>query len=212
MHSEHRGFADVLVYEPDTEDWWRVVPADVVIRAAIRGPAQNGSDLIAWALPLANQPSETQRRILERIPELTIMTDNQNETPESTAPEGKSKVQVDNAVDNTIQLARAKRMQRLVLMGEWLAEHEQQMKVIQSVFCAAVSNWYDDEGEEADSQLLHEIIDAIHLYMEVTGSLRRNCFCPKAEYDGILYMHDGLEPNKTVQEIINLKEALQCSD
>lgn len=211
MHSDAPGFADVLVYEPDHEDWWRVVPSDVTIRAAIRGPAQNGSDLIAWALPLVNQPTETQKRILERLPELTIMTDEQTETPDPVAAQPESKAMVDNAVDKTVRLAKVKRMQRLVLKGEWLDRYEQQMKVIQSVFCDALSDWYDDESEEADERFTHQIIDAVHLYMEVARSLRVNCFCPKSEYDGILYMHDGLEENKTVTEVVNVKEAFKCS-
>jgi len=108
-----------------------------------------------------------------------------------------------------VRLAKVKRMQRLVLKGEWLDRYEQQMKVIQGVFCDALSDWYDDESEEADERFTHQIIDAVHLYMEVARSLRVNCFCPKTEYDGILYMHDGVEENKTVTEVVNVKETLK---
>jgi len=57
------GWLYVQVYQPDEEDWWGSVPPDVPIRAAIRKAARNGEDLIGYALPLRNQPSELQRHI-----------------------------------------------------------------------------------------------------------------------------------------------------
>ena len=57
------GWSDVMVFQPDDEDWWDNLPSDVAIRAAIRGPARNGNDLIGYALPLRNQPSELQEHI-----------------------------------------------------------------------------------------------------------------------------------------------------
>jgi hypothetical protein len=57
------GWLYVQVYQPDEEDWWDSVPPDVPIRAAIRKAARNGEDLIGYALPLRNQPSELQRHI-----------------------------------------------------------------------------------------------------------------------------------------------------
>ena len=57
------GWSDVMVFQPDDEDWWDDLPSDVSIRAAIRGPARNGDDLIGYALPLRNQPSELQEHI-----------------------------------------------------------------------------------------------------------------------------------------------------
>lgn len=57
------GWSYVQVYGPDDEDWWDQVPSDQSLRAAIRKPARNGEDLIGYALPLANQPSELQAYI-----------------------------------------------------------------------------------------------------------------------------------------------------
>lgn len=59
------GWHDVLVYEPDQEDWWGLLPSDARIRAAVRGPARNGEDLVGYALPLRNQPTELQVYIRE---------------------------------------------------------------------------------------------------------------------------------------------------
>ena len=100
MHSPIEGFADVIVFEPDHEDWWAIVPSTVPIRAAIRGPAQNGNDLIACALPLANQPSETQAAIKERTLTTPIMDQNKNEAEERQ------------------KQMHQERLQRLVLKGE----------------------------------------------------------------------------------------------
>jgi hypothetical protein len=57
------GWTDVQVYQPDEEDWWDNLPPDLPIRAAVRGPSRHGDDLIGYALPLRNQPSELQRHI-----------------------------------------------------------------------------------------------------------------------------------------------------
>jgi hypothetical protein len=57
------GWTDVQVYAPDEEDWWDNVPSDSCIRAAVRGPSRRGDDLIAYALPLRNQPSALQAYI-----------------------------------------------------------------------------------------------------------------------------------------------------
>lgn len=57
---------DVLVYQPDSpgENWWDLVPRGTVIRASIREPGKkNPKDLIAFALPLKNQPTATQELI-----------------------------------------------------------------------------------------------------------------------------------------------------
>jgi len=204
MHSDHKGFADVLVYEPDTEDWWRVVPSDVVIRAAIRGPAQNGSDLIAWALPLANQPTETQKRIKERIPELNTMT----EDAKTTAPEQDSAIVVDNVVDkaqSALVKQHARRLQRLILQGEWLEDHEQQLKVIQSTISHAMGEWYDDDSEECHATALFQMQDALMLLVDVIRDLRINCHCPDEQREGILYYHGF---RGAVTEVIDLNKEL----
>jgi len=209
MHAETEGFADVLVYEPDHEDWWRVVPSDVTIRAAIRGPAQNGSDLIAWALPLANQPTETQQRIKERIPELNIMPDDQAETPQPIAAQQESAVKVDNMVDNSkseLVKQQVKRLQRLVLQGEWLEEHEQQLKVIQSAIGHAMGEWYDDDSDDCHANAMYQMNDALMLFNEIIRDLRHGCFCPDEQREGILYYHGY---RNAVTEVININKEPQ---
>jgi hypothetical protein len=201
MHANTPGFADVLVYEPDHEDWWRVVPSDVVIRAAIRGPAQNGSDLIAWALPLANQPTETQQRIKERIPELNIMTDTKPEVPQES-----SAIEVDKVVDNSrseLVKQQARRLQRLILQGEWLENNEQQLKVIQSTVSHAMSEWYEDDSEDCHANALCQMQDALMLLVDVIRDLRYNCHCPDEQREGILYYHGF---RGAVTEVIDLNK------
>ena len=182
MHSEHKGFIDVLVYEPDNEDWWAIVPSTVPIRAAIRGPAQNGNDLIAWALPLANQPSETQAAIKERTLTTPIMEQNKKDT------------------DNTIKQAHRERLQRLVLRGEWLEKHETQLKVIQSAVVNAMSRWYDDEDPDCHETAIHEMNDALSLLTDIVRDLRYECFCPDKERKGALYYHGFMG---TVTEVVS---------
>lgn len=171
MHSEHQGFVDVLVYEPDNEDWWAIVPSTVPIRAAIRGPAQNGNDLIAWALPLANQPFETQAAIKERTLTTPIMDQNKNE-----------------AEDRQKEI-HCERMQRLIMKGEWLEKYEAQLKVIQSSVSNAMCRWYDDDSEECHSNAIFEMNDALSLFTDVVRELRYECFCPDEQRKGVLYYH-----------------------
>lgn len=63
------GWADALIYQPDDESWWDDLPPDANIRAALRRPARNGVDLIGYALPLRNQPSELQAHIQSLQPQ-----------------------------------------------------------------------------------------------------------------------------------------------
>jgi galactose-1-phosphate uridylyltransferase len=188
MHSPVEGFADVIVFEPDHEDWWAVVPSTVPIRAAIRGPAQNGNDLIAWALPLANQPSETQAAIKERTLTTPIMDQNK-------AEDEQRKLEM-----------HADRAQRLILKGEWLEQHETQLKVIQSTVVTAMGHWYDDDSEECHQAALLEMNDALSLLTDIVRDLRYECFCPDDERKGVLYYH-GFKGSVT--EVVNLikKEA-----
>ena len=204
MHSNTSDFADVLVYEPDNEEWWELVPADVAIRAAIRGPAQNGSDLIAWALPLANQPSETQNRIKERQPE-SVMSQNTI----TLAVEPESAKQVDNVVDkaqSALVKQHARRLQRLILQGEWLEDHEQQLKVIQSTISHAMSEWYDDDGEDCHANALFQMQDALMLLVDVIRDLRIKCHCPDESREGILYYHSF---NGGITEVVDLSKVPQ---
>ena len=185
LHSPDTNYNDVLVYEPDNEDWWDVVPSKMPIRVAVREPAQNGLDLIAWALPLANQPSELQAAIKERKPEIEVMIEKKPD-PALALQKG--------------QLTRA---QRLILQGEWLEKYEQQLKVVQSTVCNAMFDWYDDDSEDCDSTALNRMNDALHLLMDIGRDLRLACFCPDSNREGILYYHGYKD---SVTELMNLNK------
>jgi hypothetical protein len=198
---------DVLVYEPDAPDetWWDVLPRNTVIRAAIREPAKkNPKDLIAFALPLKNQPSATQKLLAQLMD--NDKADDQPNQPEPTDGdklEAQLKEEVEKKQRNTLLIQRSKRLQRLILMGEWLEKNESALKCIQSTICTSVFRWYDDNTEEADSTALHEMLDALHLSMDLIRDMRQKCWCPDTDCDGILYYTDGT--GKPV-EVINLNE------
>jgi hypothetical protein len=185
MHSPVEGFADVMVFEPDHEDWWAVVPSTVPIRAAIRGPAQNGNDLIAWALPLANQPSETQAAIKERTLTTPIMDQNKIDVEES------------------LKRIHHERLQRLILKGEWLEKHETQLKVIQSTVVSAMADWYDDDSETCHQDAIFQMNDALSLLTDIVRDLRYECFCPDEQRKGVLYYH-GFKG--AVTEVVNFNK------
>ena len=185
MHSPVEGFVDVMVFEPDNEDWWSIVPSNMPIRAAVRGPAQNGSDLIAWALPLANQPSELQAAIKAK----TLTTPVMDEV---------KKQQQDLAT-----AAHRSRLQRLVLRGEWLEKHEAQLKVIQSVIGTAMTNWYEDDSDECHEVALYQMNDALSLLTDIVRDLRYECFCPDEQRSGTLYYH-GFKG--AVTEVVNFNK------
>lgn len=185
MHSPIEGFADVMVFEPDHEDWWAVVPSTVPIRAAIRGPAQNGNDLIAWALPLANQPSETQAAIKERTLTTPIMDQNKID-----AEQRQKEMHQD-------------RLQRLVLKGEWLEKYETQLKVIQSTVVNAMGDWYDDDSDTCHQDAIFQMNDALSLLTDIVRDLRYECFCPDEQRKGVLYYH-GFKG--AVTEVVNFNK------
>jgi hypothetical protein len=185
MHSPVEGFADVIVFEPDHEDWWAIVPSTVPIRAAIRGPAQNGNDLIAWALPLANQPSETQAAIKECTLTTPIMDQNKNEAEERQ------------------KQMHQEKLQRLVLKGEWLEKHETQLKVIQSAVVSAISTWYDDDSESCHETAIFEMNDALSLLTDIVCNLRYECFCPDEQRKDVLYYHGFKD---AVIEVVNFNQ------
>jgi hypothetical protein len=185
MHSPVEGFADVMVFEPDHEDWWAVVPSTVPIRAAIRGPAQNGNDLIAWALPLANQPSETQAAIKERTLTTPIMDQNKID-----AEQRQKEMHQD-------------RLQRLVLKGEWLEKYDTQLKVIQSTVVNAMGDWYDDDSDTCHQDAIFQMNDALSLLTDIVRDLRYECFCPDEQRKGVLYYH-GFKG--AVTEVVNFNK------
>lgn len=196
------GWNDVLVYEPDVdgENWWDLVSRKSVIRVSIRGVAKNKQDLIGFALPLKNQPSELQALIAEkREVEEEKKEEIQPEPSEGDKLEALLKEDVEKKRRRQSMLANSKRLQRLVLMGEWLEKNESALKCIQSTITSTVFDWYDDNSEEADTTALHKMLDALHFHMDLIRDLRVSCWCPDTDCDGTLYYkgHDG-KPVKVI--------------
>lgn len=185
MYSPIPSFVDVMVFEPDNEDWWGIVPSNMPIRAAIRGPANNGNDLIAWALPLANQPSELQAAIKQRTLTTPVMEEVKKEQ------------------EDLVTAANRGRLQRLVLRGKWLEKHESQLKVIQSAVSSAMAAWYDDDSDEADQIAIYQMNDALMLLVDVVRDLRYECFCPDEQRSGTLYFHGH---KGAVTEVVNFNK------
>jgi len=196
------GWNDVLVYEPDSpgESWWDLVPRKSVIRVSIREVAKNKQDLIGFALPLQNQPSELQALIAEKLEvEQEKKEEVKPEPSEGDKLEAQLKEEVEKKQRLAIKKAHSKRLQRLILMGEWLEKNESALKCIQSTITNTVFAWYDDNSEEADTTALNQMMDALHFHMDLIRDLRQNCWCPDTDCDGTLYYkgHDG-KPVKVI--------------
>ena len=196
------GWNDVLVYEPDGDGskWWDLVPRKTVIRVSIREVAKNKQDLIGFALPLGNQPSELQALIAEKQEaEQEKEQPVQPEITEGDKLEAQLKEDVEKKRRHQSLLAQSKRLQRLILMGEWLEKNESALKCIQSTVCTAVFGWYDNDSEEADTTALHQMLDALHFQIDLVRDLRQSCWCPDKDCDGTLYYkgHDG-KPVKVI--------------
>jgi len=196
------GWNDVLVFEPDSpsESWWDLVPRKSVIRVSIREVAKNKQDLIGFALPLQNQPSELQALIAEKLEvEQEKKEEVKPEPSEGDKLEAQLKEEVEKKQRLQIMKAQSKRLQRLILMGEWLEKNESALKCIQSTITSTVFDWYDDNSEEADTTALHKMLDALHFHMDLIRDLRQSCWCPDTDCDGTLYYrgHDG-KPVKVI--------------
>jgi len=105
--------------------------------------------------------------------------------------------------EDLAKAAHRSRMQRLVLRGEWLEKHEAQLKVIQSCIGAAMSDWYEDDSEEADHNAIYQMNDALSLLVDVVRDLRYECFCPDEQRSGTLYYH-GFKG--AVTEVVNFNK------
>ena len=192
---------DVLVYQPDSpgENWWDLVPRGTVIRASIRETGKkNPKDLIAFALPLKNQPTATQE-LIKSLQSEEITDETKPGLTDGDKLEEQIQKDIKRKQERSIQLAQAKRLQRLALMGQWLESNEKALVMAQGMICNAFFEWCEDSSEKADTKCLHEMMDAIHYIIELGGKLRSNCWCPDKEYDGALYYHgsDG-QPVKVI--------------
>ena len=196
---------DVLVYQPDSpgENWWDLVPRNAVIRASIREPAKkNPKDLIAFALPLKNQPSATQALIK------SLQSEEIDQDIKVGLTDGdKLEEQLKEEVLKKQQLEKLKtylpRAQYLIKMGEWLDQNEAGLKLCQSQMADAFFEWCEDDSPDADSTLVHKTDDAFKYFIETIASLRQLCGCRDKERDGTLYLSF---PGGKVETIIDLNE------
>ena len=196
---------DVLVYQPDSpgENWWDLVPRGTVIRASIREPGKkNPKDLIAFALPLKNQPTATQE-LIKSLQSEEITEETKPGLTDGDKLEEQIQDNIRKKLTRTKQLADIKRLQRLALMGEWLEGNEKGLIMAQGMIANAFFAWCEDHSDNADSKCLHEMMDAVHYIIEIGAKLRGANWSSDKEYDGALYLKDA---NGESVKVIDLNE------
>ena len=123
----------------------------------------------------------------------------QPEPSEGDKLEAQLKEDIEKKQRLEITKAHGRRLQRLILMGEWLEKNESALKCIQATITSSVFAWYDDNSDEADGTALHQMLDALHFHIDLIRDLRVSCWCPDTDCDGTLYYrgHDG-KPVKVI--------------
>jgi len=178
------GWNDVLVYEPDSpgESWWDLVPRNTVIRVSIREVAKNKQDLIGFALPLKNQPSELQALIAEK---LEVEEEKKEEmTPEPSAAD-KLEEQLKADIEKKQHLETLKaympRLRMLLKKGEWLDANESSLLLIQNSLCKAYCEWCEDHSSDADGTFTESVLDAVKCYVDLIAPLRSIPWAPNSD-------------------------------
>lgn len=196
---------DVLVYPPDSpdEDWFEYVPRNSVIRASIREPAKkNPKDLIAFALPLKNQPSATQELIRARIAEES------EERAEAITEVDKLEEQLKAEVEKKQHLETLEqylpRLRMLIKKGEWLDNNESGLLLAQSAICRAYYEWGEDDSPQADTIFTENVLDACKHIVETMVALRGDLFIGN-EPEGTLSVTCRHGQAKTVLDLKHLK-------
>lgn len=195
---------DVQVYQPDSdgEQWWSLLNKGMSIRACVREVANNKEDLIAFALPLKNQPSETQALIRQHM-----TTENQNlEAAESDGD--KLEEQLKAEVERKQHLETLKlylpRLRYLIKKGEWLDNNETGLLLAQSAICRAVCEWEEDNSSDADSMFTQSVIDACRYFVDAMVPLRGSLLDGE-EPEGTLSVTCRHGQAKTVLDLKHLK-------
>jgi len=191
---------DVQVYQPDTdgEQWWSHLVQGMAIRVSVREVAKNKQDLIAFALPLKNQPSATQEKIRASIAE-------EKKVAESAAPDGdKLEQQLKQEVLKKQHLETLKqylpRLRVLIKKGEWLDNNETGLLLAQSAICRAYYEWAEDESPSADTSFTENVLDACKYIVETMSELRGPLLDGK-EPDGTLSVTCRHGSSKTVLDL-----------
>ena len=195
---------DVQVYQPDSDgdQWWSLLNKGMSIRASVREVANNKEDLIAFALPLKNQPSETQALIRQHM-----TTENQN--LEAAESEGdKLEEQLKAEVEKKQHLETLKqylpRLRMLIKKGEWLDNNETGLLLAQSAICKAVCEWQEDYSSDADNIFAQNVMDACKYLVDAMVPLRGPLFDGE-EPEGTLSVTCRHGQAKTVLDLKHLK-------
>ena len=195
---------DVQVYQPDTDgdQWWSLLNKGMNIRAAVREVANNKEDLIAFALPLKNQPSETQALIRQRMA-------SEQQNLEIAQPDGdKLEEQLKAEVERKQHLETLKhylpRLRYLIKKGEWLDNNDTGLLLAQSAICKAVCEWSEDYSSDADSTFTQNVMDACKYIIDAMVPLRGSLFDGE-EPEGTLSVTCRHGQAKTVLDLKHLK-------
>ena len=176
---------DVLVFEPDVDgaEWWSHVSRNAVIRASVREVAKNKEDLIAFALPLKNQPTATQEMVRARIAEES------EEQAEVITEVDKLEEQLKADIEKKQHLETLRqylpRLRMLIKKGEWLDNNETGLLLAQSAICRAYYEWAEDNSPSADTSFTENVLDACKYLVDAMVALRGP-------------MSDGKEPEGTL--------------
>ena len=74
------------------------------------------------------------------------------------------------ATYRSLELARRRRAQRNIVLGEWLSENQTAIRLIQSVLC---DNFFANvEGEKAPEECWDDSMEAIELFIDLVASMR----------------------------------------
>ena len=177
--SEWKG--DVLVFEPDVDgaEWWSHVSRNAVIRASVREIAKNQEDLIAFALPLKNQPTATQEMVRARIAEES------EEQAEVISEADKLEEQLKADIEKKQHLETLKaympRLRMLLKKGEWLDANESSLLLIQNSLCKAYCEWCEDHSSDADGTFTESVLDAVKCYVDLIAPLRSIPWAPNSD-------------------------------
>ena len=195
---------DVLVFEPDVDgfEWWSHVSRNAVIRASVREVAKNKEDLIAFALPLKNQPTATQEMVRARIAEES------EEKAELISEADKLEEQLKADIEKKQHLETLRqympRLRMLIKKGEWLDNNETGLLLAQSAICKAVCEWQEDYSSDADNIFAQNVMDACKYLVDAMVPLRGPLFDGE-EPEGTLSVTCRHGQAKTVLDLKHLK-------